>query len=94
MKYLDWDTQKNEKLKTSRGISFEEIIIAIVEGRLIKTLRHPNKKKYPNQKMYIVNVNNYAYLVPFVEDEDKVFLKTAIPSRVATKKYLIERSPK
>lgn len=94
MKYFDWDSQKNEKLKTARGISFEEIIITIVEGKLIKTLTHPNKKKYPNQKMYIVNINDYAYLVPFVEDEEKIFLKTIIPSRVATKKYLLERRSK
>lgn len=92
MKYFDWDIEKNEELKRKRGISFEEIIIAITERRLIKTLGHPNKKKYPNQKMYIVNLNDYAYLVPFVEDEEKVFLKTIIPSRKATKIYLIERS--
>ena len=89
MKYFDWDREKNEKLKEERGISFEEVVIALNEGRLLKTLGHPNRKKYTNQKMYIVNINNYAYMVPFVEDEEKRFLKTIIPSRKATKKYII-----
>lgn len=89
MKYFDWDREKNGKLKEERGISFEEVVIALNEGRLLKTLDHPNKKKYPNQRMYIVNINNYAYMVPFVEDEKKRFLKTIIPSRKATKKFII-----
>lgn len=94
MKYFDWDCDKNEKLQAGRGISFEEIVIAITGGGLIKILEHPNKQKYPNQKMYIVDFNCYVYLVPFVEDEEKIFLKTIIPSHKATRKYLIERSLK
>lgn len=89
MKYYDWDRDKNEKLKEKRGISFEEVVIALYEGRLLKILDHPNRKKYLDQKMYIVNINNYAYIVPFVEDEEKRFLKTIIPSRKATRKYII-----
>lgn len=88
MKYFDWDKEKNEKLKKDRGISFEEIIIAINEGRLITIIENPKKKKYHNQKIFIINVNNYAFLVPFVEDEEKIFLKTIIPSRKATKKHI------
>ena len=90
MKYFDWDSQKNQKLKKDREISFEEILIAIDEGKLLDIVEHPNKNKYPNQKIFIVNINNYAYLVPFVEDEEKVFLKTIIPNRKATEKYIIK----
>ena len=91
MKYFDWDNQKNQKLKQERGISFEEILIAIDEGNILDIVEHPNKVKYPNQRIFIVNINNYAYLVPFIEDEEKVFLKTIIPSREATKSYLIKK---
>lgn len=91
MKYYDWDKEKNKKLKNERGISFEEVLLSINENRILNIENHPNEKKYPNQKIYIVEINNYAYLVPFVEDDEKVFLKTIIPSRKATKKYVTER---
>lgn len=90
MKYIDWDNQKNELLKKERDISFEEVLIAIEEGQILDIVKHSDKKKYPNQSIFIVEVGNYAYLVPFVEDEEKVFLKTIIPSRKATKKYIIK----
>lgn len=77
-------------LKMERDVSFEEAYIAIESGGLLDILAHPNVKKYPGQKMFVVNINNYVYLVPFVEDEEKVFLKTIIPSRKATKKYLVK----
>ena len=91
VKYFDWSKEKNELLKLERGISFEEVYIAIESGGLLGKVSHPNPKKYPGQKMFVVNISNYVYLVPFVEDEGKVFLKTIIPSRKATKKYLIGR---
>lgn len=91
MKYFDWDEEKNQKLKHERGIGFEDIIIAIDEGRLLITLKHP---KRPNQKIYVVNVGGYAYMAPFVEDDEKKFLKTIYPSRKMTRKYLIERRKK
>lgn len=90
MKYFEWNAEKNEELKSERGVGFEEIQIAIVEGRLLDILPRPNQKKYPNQRIYVVEINRYAYLVPFVEDEEKVFLKTIFPSRNATKKYIIK----
>lgn len=90
MKYFDWDNQKNEGLKTERDISFEEVLISIEKGNILDILEHPNKNRYPNQKVLVVNIDSYAYLVPFVEDEEKVFLKTIIPSRMATKKYIIK----
>lgn len=88
MKYFDWDKVKNELLKQERDISFEDVVEAINEGRILDTFEHPNQKKYPNQNIYIVEIGGYAYFVPFVEDEKKIFLKTIYPSRDATKKYL------
>ncbi len=88
MKPYDWDEHKNTKLKLERDISFEAIVDAINQGNLLDTLKHPNKLKYSNQKIYFVKVEEYVYLVPFVEDKDKMFLKTIIPSRKATRKYL------
>ncbi|MGA3292274.1 MAG: toxin [Candidatus Microgenomates bacterium] len=90
MKYYDWNKEKNRLLKAERDISFEEVYIAIESGGLLDIVKHPNQKKYPNQKMFVLNINNYVYLVPFVEDEEKVFLKTIIPSRKATKKYIVK----
>jgi len=92
MKYFDWDSQKNQGLKQERGVGFEGILVAIEQGNILDIVEHSKKDKYPNQKIFIVNINNYAYLVPFVEDEEKVFLKTIIPSRKATKRYIIKKS--
>lgn len=91
MKYFDWGVKKSEKLRQERGIGFEEVLVAIDEDGIIDIIEHPNKKKYPNQKVLIVNIDQYAYLVPFVEDREKIFLKTIIPSRKATKKYIIKK---
>ena len=88
MKYFDWNVEKNEELKKDRNISFEEIVYYIMHGKLLDTIKNPNSERYQNQKVFIVNVENYAYLVPFVETEEIVFLKTIIPSRKMTKKYL------
>lgn len=94
MKYIDWNKEKNEQLKQERELSFEDILIAIEEGNLLDVVKHPNKNRYPSQKIFIVEIDKYAYLVPFVEDEEKIFLKTIIPSRKATKQYIIERRGK
>ena len=88
MKYFDWNEEKNAKLIRLRGVSFEEVLVAIEEGSLLDILEHKNRKKYPDQKIFVVEVEDYAYLVPFVEDDEKVFLKTIIPSRKATKQYI------
>jgi uncharacterized DUF497 family protein len=88
MKYFDWDEDKNNKLKKTRDVSFEEIVLAISNNQILDILVHTNKEKYPNQKMFVIELFNYAYLVPFVEDKEKYFLKTIYPSRDATKKYL------
>lgn len=91
MKYFDWDQDKNKKLEMERDVCFEDIQIAIEEGRLLDDVDHPNKKRYPNQKMLVVEIERYVYLVPYVEDEERIFFKTIIPSRKATKKYLIDK---
>lgn len=88
MKYFDWDIKKNEKLRETRNISFEQIVFAIANDKLLDTLEHPNSEKYPNQKLFVVEISDYAYVVPFIEDEEKYFLKTIYPSREATKRYL------
>lgn len=88
MKYFDWNGEKNKLLKKERGISFEEIKVAVEAGGVLDTYNHSNQKRYPGQKIMVVEIDNYAYLVPYMRDEEKVFLKTIIPSRKATKKYL------
>jgi len=88
MKYFAWNPEKNEQLKTERNISFEEIVFYIEKGQLLDTVEHPNQERYAGQRIFIVEINEYAYLVPFVEDERAVFLKTIIPSRKATQMYL------
>ncbi len=88
MKCFAWNSEKNESLVKERGISFERIIYLIENDGLLAVITHPNQDKYPNQRMFIVNVEAYAYLVLFIEGEKEIFLKTIIPSRKATKRYL------
>jgi len=88
MKTFKWNSEKNEILALNRGITFEEIVQRIKSGAKVIEADHPNKEKYPNQKIMIVDVDGYAYLVPFVSENDEYFLKTIIPSRKATKQYL------
>lgn len=90
MKYFVWDNDKNEKLKEERGISFEEVVFHIERGDILDILEHPNQKKYGNQRVFVLNIEGYAYLVPFLETETEVVLKTIIPSRKATRRYLKE----
>ncbi|MCY3750955.1 MAG: BrnT family toxin [Gammaproteobacteria bacterium] len=88
MKTYAWDLAKNELLKAKRGISFEEIALNIQLGNEVDIFEHPNQERYPGQKISVVLVEDYAYLVPFVENEEEIFLKTIIPSRKATKQYI------
>jgi len=92
MKPANWSTEKNISLKTERGVSFEEVLSAMSNGGLLAVLNHPNSVQYPNQQMLVVRIRGYAYLVPFVETENEVFLKTIIPSRKATRQYLSEEN--
>jgi len=88
LKYFDWDDTKNEMLKTERGIGFEEVVFLIEKGNLLDVLEHPHQERYAGQRIFVVQRDDYVYLVPFVEDDRLVFLKTIIPSRKATKQYL------
>jgi len=88
MRYFDWSTNKNERLKEQRGITFEEIVFHILHGGLLDILEHLNKQQYAGQKIFVVNVEWYVYLVPYVETQESIFLKTIVPSRKMTKKYL------
>lgn len=88
MKYFNWDKEKNLKLKETRGISFEEIVFYISNGAVIDVIENQNSEKYKDQLMFIIEIDSYAYIVPFVENNDEIFLKTIYPSRKATKDYL------
>jgi len=87
VKYFDWDKDKNTKLKKERNISFEEIAIAIKEEGILDIVDNPSGN-FPNQKVYVIKINQIVYYVPFVEDAEKILLKTIIPSRKLRKKYL------
>ncbi len=88
MKTFAWNNDKNALLKETREVSFEDVVFYIEKGFLLDILEHPNQEKYPDQRIFVVQIDDYAYLVPFVEDEKEVFLKTIMPSRKATRKYL------
>jgi len=88
MKPFRWNHEKNEQLKAEREISFEQIVMSLEVDGLLDILEHPNKGKYPNQLVFVVAREGYAYLVPFIEEADYYFLKTVIPSRKATRDYL------
>lgn len=84
VKYLNWNSEKNEILKRERGISFEEIAYLIESGQIIGIKENSGR---PNQKLYILEIDNYAVVVPSIESETEIFLKTAFPSRKYAKIY-------
>lgn len=88
MKLFEFNSEKSNKLKEERGISFEDVVFYIDRGGILDIVPHPQQNKYPGQRMFIIAIENYAYLVPFIETEEIIFLKTIVPSRKATKKYL------
>ena len=92
VKYYDWDDAKNAKLRAERGIGFEDVVFHIERGDLLDILEHPNPERDTGQRIFVVRREEDVYLVPFVEEEHTVFLKTIIPSRKATKQYLGEES--
>ena len=88
MSSFDWNAEKNQQLADQRGISFERVVSAIEQGGLVDVLEHPNQERYPGQQIYVVDIEEYMYLVPFVTEADGTrFLKTIIPSRKATRDY-------
>ncbi len=91
MNIFRWDNEKNELLKSGRGVCFEQIVLLMEKGEVLDTIEHPNQERYPGQKIAVVIIDAYAYLVPYVEHNEEIFLKTIIPSRKATNKYLREK---
>jgi uncharacterized DUF497 family protein len=91
MRVFQWDNDKNEWLKENRGVSFEEVVILMEREDLLEIVDHPNQDKYPEQKIATVKIGDYAYLVPYVQEREEIFLKTIIPSRRATNKYVREK---
>jgi len=88
VKIFNWDNDKNEKLKIERGVSFEQVVFCIENKQLLDIIEHPDKEKYREQKMYVVIIDKYAYIVTFVDKNNERFLKTVFPSRKYTKFYL------
>lgn len=88
MKPFRWNPTKGDVLRAERDISFEAIVVAIESGGLLDIITHPNPAEYPRQQILVVGHEGYAYLVPYVEEETYLFLKTIIPSRKATRDYL------
>lgn len=88
MKPFRWNPEKNDLVQSGRGVSFEQMTVALETGGLLDVLSHPNPARYPNQQILVVATDGYVYLVPLVEEEDHYFLKTVIPSRKATRDYL------
>jgi uncharacterized DUF497 family protein len=91
MKNINWNTEKSIALKSSRGICFEDVVFHIERGDILDDYVHPNQQEYPGQRIMIIAINNYAFLVPYVENNKELFLKTIIPSRKATQRYLGEQ---
>ena len=92
MKPFLWDPEKNEQLKRDRGISFERVVLHIEQGDLLDILEHPNPQKYPGQRLLVVQIEAYVFVVPCLEDDEGVFLKTIFPSRKLTRQYCRKRS--
>jgi hypothetical protein len=88
VKVFRWDNEKNKLLKNIRGVCFEQVVILMEKEYILETIEHPNQKKYPGQKIATVMIDDYAYLVPYVQKSDEIFFKTIIPSRKATNKYM------
>jgi hypothetical protein len=85
---MRWSAEKNLSLKAERGVSFEEVLSAISQGGLLRVMDHPNRRKYSHQKILVVRIREYAYLVPYVESDSEIFLKSIMPSRKATRQFL------
>ena len=85
--FWDWDEEKNSWLKSERGICFEDIVLAVHEGKILDIIKHPNQEKYPDQYLYIIEIFNYVYIAPYIREKNTIFLKTIIPSRKMKKLY-------
>ena len=88
MKPFRWDQDKDQKLKVERNIGFNDVLASIYAGSVLDDIPHPHLDRYPQQRIMIVNIKGYAYLVPYVENSNDIFLKTIVPNRKMTRKYL------
>ena len=88
MSEFDWSDEKNEILERTRGVCFEDVLVAIENGQVLDVVRHPNQGRYPDQKFIVLEISDYIWLVPYVKTKGVRFLKTIIPSRKATREYL------
>jgi uncharacterized DUF497 family protein len=91
MNIFRWDNEKNELLKTTRGVCFEQVVLLMEKGEILDTIENPNQEKYSGQKIAVLMIDTYVYLVPYLENNEEIFLKTIIPSRKATNKYVREK---
>ena len=91
---FDYNEEKNRKLKQERNITFNKIIDHIQNGCVVDIISHQNKEKYPSQKMYVLDIDGYIWLVPYIQNGNRAFLKTAFPNRKETKKYLRGKNAK
>jgi hypothetical protein len=87
VKPLRWSAEKNQELQRTRSVSFEEVAYRIEHDRVLDVRRHPNVERYGHQRIFVIEIGEYVYLVPFVEDDECIFLKTIIPSRKAKKEF-------
>ncbi len=90
MKPINWNSTKNQQLILERGISFEDVVFRLQQGALLDDIEHPNADKYPDQRIFVIDIDDYVYLIPYVENRKEIFLKTVIPGRKATNQYLGE----
>ena len=91
MNIFRWDNEKNELLKSTRGVCFEQVVLLMERGEVLDTIEHPNQERYPGQKIAVFMIDTYVYLVPYVEHDEEIFLKTIIPGRKTTNKYMREK---
>jgi uncharacterized DUF497 family protein len=91
MNIFRWDNEKNELLKSTRGVCFEQVVLLMEKGEILDTIENPIQEKYPGQKIAVLMIDTYVYLVPYVENNEEILLKTILPSRKATNKYVREK---
>ncbi len=89
MNGFDWSDEKNEWLRRNRGLCFEDVLVCIQNEGILDVIRHPDRERYPKQSIIVLNVEGYVWLVPYVKSRGVRFLKTIIPSRKATREYLL-----
>ena len=91
MKRFNWNSEKNQQLIRERGVSFEDVVFFLLQGDILDNVKHTNPEKYSGQRVFVLNIDDYVHLVPYVESSEEIFLKTIIPSREATKEYSGEK---